>query len=45
MEGPEIHRMGMTVDPGSLGQMIPADYESAALPLWRFRVQPKQHGD
>lgn len=45
MEGPDIQRMGMTVDPGSLGQLIPTDYDSEALPLWRFHVQPKHHRD
>ena len=45
MPGTEVRRLGSEVDPGSLGQMIPTDYASEALPLWRFHIQPKHHED
>jgi hypothetical protein len=35
-----LEQLRITVDPGSLGQMIPADYQGEALPLWRFSFLP-----
>jgi len=35
-----IGQIHVDVTPGTLGQMIPKDYEGERLPLWRFKIQP-----
>ncbi len=39
-----IGRLRIEVSPGSLGQMIPDDYNGESLPLWRLVLQPKGKG-
>jgi hypothetical protein len=36
-DGDAVRRIGLSVSGGSLGAMIPDDYDSETLPLWRFR--------
>lgn len=35
-----ITRLGIDVRSGSLGSLIPDDYESEAISLWRFKLTP-----
>lgn len=37
-EGGAVSRLGVDVSSGSLASLIPADYESDELPVWRFRI-------
>lgn len=39
-EGAAITRLGLDVKSGSLGLLIPDNYESEALSLWRFNLTP-----
>ncbi len=39
-----VTRLGIQVTSGSLGSMIPGNYKSEALPLWRLHVMPPQAG-
>lgn len=41
-EHDRVSRLGLAVTSGSLGSMIPRDYKSKSLPLWRFSVVPSQ---
>lgn len=36
-----VTRLGITVTGGSLGSLIPDDYHSDTLPLWRMRQVPE----
>jgi hypothetical protein len=36
-----INKLTADLDPGGHGFVIPDDYESTELPLWRFRLQPR----
>jgi hypothetical protein len=38
LEGAKVTRFGLDIQPGSLGSLIPDDYTSESLPLWRFRL-------
>jgi hypothetical protein len=38
-----VTRLGISVVGGSLGSLIPEDYQSDELPLWRFHQAPEQH--
>jgi hypothetical protein len=42
-ESGKVAGLNVDVVPGSLSSLIPSDYASKSLPLWRFTVEPKSH--
>lgn len=43
-EEDKVSRLGLDINPGSWGQLIPTDYKSETLPLWRFTLEPSLPG-
>lgn len=44
VEGGKIGQLKIDVTPGSLGQLIPKNYQGKALPLWRFCQEIQDQG-
>ncbi|HEV2616371.1 MAG TPA: hypothetical protein VGU63_07155 [Candidatus Acidoferrales bacterium] len=40
----QVRRLRIDVSPGSLGHLIPDNYKSEILPLWRFKQKPGEPG-